>query len=227
MIVAVCAFLTGVGLMGAEQPPTIESLLKQSIYKRMAENREVMVYAKLADVPETPDAKQKDFKKYSFYAAMRVQESLPAVRRALLDYAVYPKMIPYVDRAEYSASNRILTVEGGIWKFRLKSQVLMEEKSERWIHFRIIGGHFPGMTGDMFLEPMSGTGGKGTVVYFRGEKLGPESEWPPRLVIERGAEIVFGFTGGRMRSYIETKSGPQNKGTPSHDHEVPQPRSHF
>ena len=73
-----------------------------------------------------------------------------------------------------------------------------EERGDRWIHYEIVGGHFTGLSGDIFFESW---GEKGTAVYFGGEQQG--AEFPPKFVIERGAEIVFGFTAKRMRSYIE------------------------
>jgi hypothetical protein len=173
-------------------------------------DRDVAAHASLEDIPASPQ------RRYSFYAAMGVHASLERVRAVLTDYRLYAKMISYIDKAEYSPITQVLRLEGGIWKFRLRSDVRFDEKSDRWIHYHIVGGHFRGLSGDMFFEP---AGEKGTLVYFNGELRG--SDWPPAFVIERGAEIVFGFTAKRMRSYIETVQGED------HGSEVPQPRSHL
>jgi len=199
-------------------PPAISSLLKPLLWKRMMEEKEVIINASLRPVPDT------ELRKYSFYAAMMVRASLDQTRQILTNYKLYSDMIPYVDKAEYSLPDHTLLIEGGIWNFRLRSQVLFEEAMDRWIHYKIVGGHFSGLTGDIYFESK---GEKGTVVYFTGGQSG--TVWPPQFVIERGAEIVFGFTANRMRSYIESRKKPEKEvGHGQQDgSQVPQPRSHF
>lgn len=215
--------------------PSMSALLKPTILKKVMDEREVMVHAALTDEPVSPaplppfapqrgsgvsDSTQSPLKKYSFYAAMLVRAGLEKTRKILTDYQLYPKMISYVDLAQYSPPTHILRVEGGIWKFRLASWVQFDEKSDRWIHFKVVGGHFRGLTGDLFFEPK---GDAGTAVYFRGEQQG--RSWPPQFVIERGAEIVFGFTARRMRSFIEASKSNSGANDDSKDKEVPQPRN--
>jgi hypothetical protein len=200
-------------------PPSISILLKPALWKRALDDKEVIVNANLFDL-EKPAAPNQ---KYSFYAAMVVGASIPQTRKVLTDYRLYSEMIPYIDKTEYFPSSKKLNLEGGVWNYRLRSQVQFEEKSDRWIHYEIIEGHFSGLGGDIFFESL---GEKGTAVYLRGEQLG--NHWPPRFVIERGAEIVFEFTAKRMRSYIESQKKVE-KGA-SHEpnrQEVPQPRSHL
>lgn len=172
-------------------PPAIATLLKPVAYRRMIDEREVMAHAKLED-------DEGELKRYSYYAAMKVRGSLGVTRRVLSDYALYAKMIPYIDRAAYDPVTRLLDIEGGIFKFKLRSQVAFEEKSDRWIRYRVVGGHFEGLTGDIFFESL---GERGVLVFIRGSHRG--KTWPPKFVLERGAEIVFEFTAKRMRSYIE------------------------
>ena len=188
----------------------------------MIEDREVMVHAELAELADLP---QKPTQKYSFYATMLVRASEALTREVLTDYALYAKMIPYIDRADYDAKTQTLLVEGGLWKFRLLSRVKFEERGSKNIHYRIIGGHFTGLSGDIYFESQ---GEKGTAVLFNGALSG--AQWPPRFIIERGAEIVFGFTGNRMRSYIEAKkkeTGPGGFSGDSKQRQIPQPRSHL
>jgi hypothetical protein len=204
---------------GAEQPP-IASLMSPGQYREMVKEREIQARAKLEDGTD-------NIQKYSFSAAMAVRSSLKHTRRTITDYSLYVKMVPYIDKAEFSPDTRILEIEGGIWKFRLKSSVQFEERGEGRIHYRIVGGHFTGLSGDIFFE---GLGERGAAVYLRGEQYG--SNWPPAFIIERGAEIVFGFTARRMRSYIESKesagadaAGTDLGGRKRDVNEVPQPRS--
>lgn len=174
----------------------------------MTQDREILANANL------------DHEHYSYYAAMLVHADLERTRRILTDYQLYSKIVPYVDRTDYSPITRILDVQGGIWKFRLRSWVRFEERGDRWIHYRIVGGHFHGLEGNMYFES---AGEKGTLVYFNGDQDG--KEWPPKFVIERGAEIVFGFTARRMRNYLE--SNEDKKDDRKNGQDLPQPRSHL
>jgi hypothetical protein len=175
----------------------------------MVGDRDVLTRAHLEDEPGGGE-------QYSYHAAMLVHAGLDRTRRILTDYQLYSKIIPYVDRTDFSPATRILNVEGGIWKFRLHSLVRFEERGSRWVRYRIVGGHFTGLEGDIYFEPL---GEKGTLVYFDGAQRA--KDFPPKFVIERGAEIVFGFTAKRMRSYVESNEDA------THEKDLPQPRSHL
>jgi hypothetical protein len=157
----------------------------------VVEDKEILTHASLDEMHGS------NLKKYSFYTAMLVKASLVQCRRVLTDYKLYSQMVPYIDKADYSAKSRILDIEGGIWRFKLHSQVLFEDQNEQTIHYTIIAGHFTGLTGSIYFESL---GEKGTAIYLKGEQI--SQSWPPRFILERGAEIVFGYTATRMRSYI-------------------------
>jgi hypothetical protein len=193
------------------EPAVIAQLLKSTIYRRVTEGREIMAHAKLEQLMGKPE------KRYAFYTSMLVRAESPLTRRILTDYRLYAQLIPYVDSADYTTSTQTLRITGGIWKFKLISYIHFEEKNDRWIHYRIIGGHFTGLEGDILFER---SGEKSTLVYIRGEQNA--LNWPPAFVIERGAEIVFEFTAKRMRSYIES----HKKGELNGDQAL-QPRSRF
>ena len=203
----------------SQVPVTISSLLNPAVYSRAVNDREVMTRASLEDAGP-------GLKKYSFYTVMLAHADIATTRRILTDYKLYAKMISYIDRASFNSETHILDLEGGIWKFRLSSRVRFEEKGDRWIHYQIVAGHFAGLSGELIFESMAE---KGTLVLMTGSQLG--DQWPPAFVIERGAEIVFGFTGKRMRSYIEhedQKGPPQSPPLEdSHDQQLPQPRHRF
>ena len=178
------ALMAGVTAVNAADPPTIKSLLKPAVFQKIIEDQEVMVNARLAEV--AGESGNSTLRKYSYYGAMKVHASLKRTRAALTDYPLYGRIIPFVDQAEYNASTQTLKVGGGYLGFRLESTVRFSQKGERWLGYRIIGGHFEGLTGDMIFETL---GEKGTLVLFRGELTG--RQWPPRWIIERGAEFVF------------------------------------
>jgi hypothetical protein len=190
------------------RPPSIADLIKPELLKRITQDREVLTSAHL------------DEGHYAFYAAMLVHAGVERTRRILTSYSLYSKLISYVDRTDYSPVTRILDIHGGIWKFQMRSWVKFEEKGDRWVHYHIVGGHFRGLEGDIFFES---AGEKGTLVYFNGAQTA--SSFPPKFVIERGAEIVFGFTAKRMRNYLE--SNEDGKDTKSNEQAIPQPRAHL
>ena len=209
--------------------PKIATLVKASVYKQALENREVMTHAVLEDLPEVPAKPPFKVpvqpKKYSIYALMLVNARPIRTFQIMTNFSLYPKMISYIEKAELvDAKQNLVKILGGIWNFKLQSLVKFEEKNKNWIHYQVIGGHFAGLTGDMYFESM---GENGTLVYLNGSVTGVK--WPPTFVIERGAEIVFGFTGKRMRTYIESSPG-DSKAHAEQDAQhpnLPQPRSHL
>jgi hypothetical protein len=194
------------------KPPAIQSLLKPEAYRRLIADRQILTSASLDDVPGSPG-----LSRYSFYVAMQARADLARTRRVLTDYRLYSRLIPYVDKTVYSPITRILDVEGGVWKWRLRSFVQFEERGDQWIHYQIVDGHFRGLEGDLFFEEARGK--SITYVYFRGTQQG--ARFPPRLVIEQGAQIVFGFTASRMRKYLESHEEEK----PNDGQNLPQPRS--
>lgn len=226
MAAIVSALMTSrAGAVSREQPsppsaPAIQSLLKPEIYNRVIKDRSIQTSASLRDAPPPFKSSTKSpIKDYSFYAVMLTRTGLTRTRQVLTDYQLYSKLIPYVDETKYNPSTHLLELKGGIWKWRLSSTLKFEERGDRWIHFQIVGGHFTGMTGDIFFEPQSST--QDTLVYMRGNQQG--THWPPAFILEQGAQIVFEFTAKRMRSYLES----QPESGRSNNDKIPQPRSHL
>jgi hypothetical protein len=179
-------------------PPMISSLLKAPLLKRVLEDKEIILYA-----------------------SMLVSASVKEAYTALTDYKLYARLVPFIESAVFSPITHTLLLEGGIWNFRLASQILFAERPDRWIHFDIISGHFAGLSGNIYFESQ---GEKGTLIYLSGEQVG--THWPPTFVIERGAEIVFGFTAHRMRSYIESTKKAQHGGKHGEEErQIPEPRN--
>ena len=190
-------FLSVSCIAAPNDPPVIATLLKPSVYKDVTTDRSVMAHASLDDLPVMV-SKDVPLKKYSFYSAMLVNASLAETHKILTDYPLYPKLVPYIEQADFNAETKVLTLQGGIWKYVMRSLVHFEDKGERWVHFTIVGGHFYGLQGNIFFERFNE---KSTLVYLNGEMTG--TNWPPTFIIERGAEVGFTFTGRKMRSYIE------------------------
>jgi hypothetical protein len=173
--------------------PTIQSLLKPAVYEQVMKSRDVMTHAKI------------DGPSYSFYAAMKVQASVERTRAVLTNYELYSKLISYVKKTAYDPSTQTLEIVGSFMGWTMHSWVKFEDRSPNWIHYTFVRGHFAGMSGDMYFESfMPPRGSAGSLVYLAGGLS--QSKWPPipKMILEWGAEIVFGFTGGHMRSYIES-----------------------
>jgi hypothetical protein len=187
-------------------PPPISTLVKPELYRKMIDDRDVEVAARLDD------------HHYSYFTSMQVNAPLATVHANLTNYRLYSQLIPYIDKTEFNEKTQILKLEGGLLGWRLASFIHFEEKGDRWIQYQIVGGHFTGLKGNIYYEPL---GEKGTLVYLDGALDG--QNWPPKFIIERGAEFVFGFTARRMRSYIEA----HKLGEDSNDPKVPRPRRHL
>jgi len=206
------------------EPPLISTLLKPQLLKKVMGDLEVVVHATLDGLENAPS--NAPLKKYSIYASMLVRSSVREAYAALTNYRLYPQLVPFIESADFSPITHMLLLEGGIWHFRLSSQIRFEEHLGRWIHFDVVDGHFTGLSGNIYFESK---GERGTLVYFSGEKAGVM--WPPKFVIERGAEVVFGFTAQRMRSYIEStkkveqgaRHGDEKQGQTQG--QIPEPRS--
>jgi hypothetical protein len=200
----------------SNDPPSISTLLKPLTLKKVLEDKEIVVHAALESLPDGLH------KKYAIYASMLVNSNVREAYTALTDYKLYAELVPFVESAVFSPITHTLLLEGGIWNFRLSSQILFAEQLDRWIHFDILAGHFTGLRGNIYFESK---GEKGTLVYLDGEHFG--TKYPPTFIIEQGAEIVFGFTAQRMRSYIEsTKKAQQGAkhGDPQ-QRQIPEPRN--
>lgn len=183
------------GLLSAaaasEPVPAINELLRAhdipaSAVNGLVAEREVYARAKLSG------------RRYSVLNAMVVHAGLARTKAVVTQFDRFAGNIPYIEKSEWNASRRQLLIAGGIWKYQLQATLQFEEKSaSRW-EFRVIQGHFLGMRGALDFE----SAGPGrTLVVFSGAL--EADRFPPRWVIERGAEIVFAVTGRRVRNWIE------------------------
>lgn len=205
------------------QPPRIETLVKKKVLERVMNQRVVITHAELND-EKGKTFQGKELQRYQYYGAMLVRASPRMTREVLTTYELYGKLIPFVDEIVFDEKESVLQVQGGIWKYRFQSRLHLLHQAENWIRFKVISGHFRGMAGSIFFEDR---GEAGTLVYLGGEALG--FNWPPTIVMERGAEIVFDTAGRKMRSFIEEKKKPgpppEAQGEQKGESEIPRPRS--
>ncbi len=190
----------------------IETGLRSELRKKVLHEREIHSAASLRD------AEADGRRSYSFLTVMQVSAPVARVRDVLTDYALYEKLIPYVSKSRYDPKKKTLEVEGGLWNYRLQSTVRFREESERRLAFEVIDGSFRGMVGTLDFE---GVAERGSLVSLQGSQTG--KDFPPKFLIERGAEIVFSFAGKKMRDLIEERS--RQAGGSSN--EYPQPQRKF
>ncbi|MBL7715707.1 MAG: hypothetical protein JNL01_09590 [Bdellovibrionales bacterium] len=186
----------------------LESPLQSpEIKKRIIEDREIMTQAKL------------DGDDYSFYAGMQVNASPTTALDRLTDYPAYQKMSRFVTRSE-KLPNGWVRIEGGVFGFRLESSVQVDRKVEasgiERLDYVIREGGLLGLRGQVRVEALPK---KGSWIVFDGKLRG--KNWPPAFVMERGAEMVFGFAARFMRKSMETE---KDDDVPRKFEEAPRPR---
>ena len=195
-------------------PPALRERLPVDQAKLVLEKQEIYTRCVLGE-------KKSGKRTYHFAVSLLAPASPALSRETMTDYEAYDQVVPFVQEATYNPRTRILNLKGGIWGFHLNSHILFTPKTENWIEFDVVYGHFKGMRGELIFEPH---GEKGTWVYLGGEHTA--SEWPPTFILEKGGEVALSMTARKLRSLlIERKSAPTLKGT--HDKSVPQPRSRF
>ncbi len=201
----------------------VSTLLKPKVFERVTKEREVMAYAELKSAADSQpsvlkaSASANPDRLYHFYVAALVRASQTQVFGALKNYESFKEIIPFVKLAKWHKDSKTLELQGGIWAFELHSFFQFDEaQAPNAISFAITQGHFQGMRGKILLEQW---GEKGTLIHISGEKRG--TDWPPTIVIERGAEIVLGVAGKNMRSYIEEQKRVAQEPPPKRERPTP------
>lgn len=181
-------------------PPKIEDLLKANVFSRVSSSREVLSYADIEDAPSDPDRKKGDepLRNYRFYTVAQVNASVSEATALVRKPEILEKLIPFVDLARYDDKKKEIEISGGIWNYGIHSWLSVDEKCPGWTRFVVVKGHFLGMIADILIEPNKD---RGVLVYFGGQSSG--RVWPPAFILERGGEVVLGFSAKRMRKYIE------------------------
>lgn len=188
--------------------PTTWSELPEKIQTKLIRERAAWSQAELGA------ADPAGVRTYRFFSAVVMRAGPTMVRRILSDPTHYSSLIPYVSESRVIRSmgpdDGWVSLRGGIFGYELISRVKFEVKpspapNEASVHYEIKEGHFTGLKGGLWVDTAQAHAAKnptdGTLVWITGSVSG--TQWPPALVIERGAEIVFDFTAKRMRSYIE------------------------
>ena len=211
------------------QPPKpnekIKARLRPDIYKKIIHDSYVATNAQFTDIK---DPRRPGLREFQYYMSMFVAADFELTRKTLIDPRNYKNLVPFVDHARFQKEQNDLDLAGGVMGFKMRSMIRFYEKSKEWIRFKIIGGSFVNMWGDIYFEDR---GEKGTLVFMEGRRQG--RRWPPTFVMTQGGEIVLSITARKMRKYIEklgrtateraAKKGPQK----DESGRLPQPRSRY
>lgn len=178
-----------------DKRPRITSLIGAEDLRRMIHRRTILSDSTLIKLDRKDDA---DVRQYDFFAAMMVNADMERTRQVVMDYRTYSKLVPYISETTFYPELSMLLVMGGIWRYQLAALVQFHEQHEQWIEYHLIRGHFQNLAGDILFEPVDA---KRTLVLIRGKRVG--EGYPPRLVVENGAELVFRHTARQLRHEIE------------------------
>jgi len=205
-----------------EKKSEIQGKVKKEVFEKADSSREIFSYAHVekTTVKKMPAPKID----YSFYVLAKIGQSIPFTQKVLTQYHLYSELVPFVDKTEFDPKTKTMKVEGGIWKYRLKSLIKVHEITVNKIEFKVIQGHLTGLICHLILEPS--LDGRSTRVYFGGELHTFSKNSPPSWVLEKGAEIVLGFTAKKMRSKVESEARSViiKKKENSEGAEIPKPR---
>ena len=193
--------------------------VRPDLQERVLRKQDILVSAKLNRVKDSDE-----LKRYSFSVWMKVRALHETTLRTITRYDLYPKMISYIDRVDFDAASNSAWVEGGLWGFRLRSQIHFQERSKERVDFEVVNGHFKGMRGAFEFEPY---GARETVVVCTGSLEG--RSWPPTLIMETGAEMVMSYVARRMKRFTEAQKDAlleptSRKDAPYDNSTVPTPR---
>jgi hypothetical protein len=212
----------------AAEPP-IEKLVKSNVLDAVITDNEVVSNASLI---ETPSNEYKKLKTYSFYSLVKIRASVDLTRRVLTDWVRIGGLIPFVDEIKLDPKTQLLSIRGGIMGYVLVSVLKFNSNKNKDVIFEVVSGHFTGLKGTILFEahnkPDSPQAAY-TLVHFSG---GLEGEtWPPKMVMEKGAEIVFSYAAKKMRSEVAAiKNDFENskqKFLDNEGNEFPQPKGHL
>lgn len=200
----------------------IKTQLKPGVMKRILENREVFTNA---DLEYVGHPKFEYLGGYEFYGVALVRASVRQTDQILKRYDRYKDIIPLVKISRWNKKRKELLLGGSIWKYRMRSWIKIKEKPLKGAEFRIVRGALKGLYGDIYYES---AGEKGTIVFVRGFLKG--LKWPPKLILEQGAEIALTLAANKMRAYVETHKGEFEAATglkkknPKRNKDFPKPR---
>lgn len=169
----------------------IRGLLKPEVYRKVSQGTDVISHASLGK----PGADGN--REYRFYAVMKARASPKDSSRRIQKFERYPGWISYVEKAEWKPQSNTLHLEGGVWDFKLRSEVKIGNPRPGEMTYQVVAGHLTGLKGRVLFEAVND---RESLIYLSGERRA--AEWPPAFVMERGAEMVLSFAGRKLRGSV-------------------------
>ncbi len=197
VIVAMGYNCMGIAASASLQASRIQSLLSSQDYEALIEDDETYVTTKLGKTPNPPFLET-----YQAGAAFTINAPVSVTRDILTRYEVYEKLIPFIDDIKVIEAPAKVAIEGGILGWKMLSLIQFHDKDPGWIHFVVTQGTFAGMEGDFYFEAKRGHQNT-SLVYFR--VMQSDEHFPPRFIMESGANMILRNTANKMREYIESR----------------------
>lgn len=194
-ILAVVWSFTVMAAPSTPQSSRIQSLLKPREYVALVQDDETFITTELNKNPDPPFLEA-----YQAGAAITTDTPVSITRRILTQYEIYEKLIPFIDHVRVLEDPSQVSLEGGIFGWKMISLIQFQDKDPGWVHFVITQGSFTGMQGDFYFEEKPGQK-DASLVYFHVQHTA--QHFPPRFIMELGAKIILSFTASRMQEYIE------------------------
>jgi len=197
VIVAMGYNCMGIAASASLQASRIQSLLSSQAYEALIEDDETYVTTKLGKSPNPPFLET-----YQAGAAFTINAPVSVTRDILTRYEVYEKLIPFIDDIKVIEAPAKVAIEGGILGWKMLSLIQFHDKDPGWIHFVVTHGSSAGMEGDFYFEAKRGHQNT-SLVYFR--VMQSDENFPPRFIMESGANMILRSTANKMREYIESR----------------------
>ena len=169
---------------------------KPEVYRRIREERAVIVSAKTEDVGED--------KKLIITTAGLIRVPVEFAHQKIMDFDSYSKTLPYIEETAFDKVTNNLYVHASFLKYGVKMTLhIADEKTSTGylIHWESISGAFVGMKGTIVEDR---TDKDQTEISMYGSFLG-HSLGIPTFILQWGLEFAGHRAASAMRTHIEEK----------------------
>ena len=167
---------------------------KKDVYKRVIEDRYIVVSAKAEDVDS--------LKKLILITAGHIHAPIDYTYQQIKDYDSYSHFLPYIDVSTFDNATRNLFLKASLLGYEvlmtlhLEDEVIDEGKRINW---RCISGSFVGMKGVFLFTPFDP---EYTEISMNAEYIG-EKIPIPQFILNWGLEMAGQRVAGSMRKRVE------------------------
>lgn len=169
---------------------------KPAVYKKIKEDRAIIVSAKVDDVEEK--------KKLSLATAGHIRAPEEFVHKQVIEFDSYSKFLPYIEESSYDPKTQNVFIHGALLGYHVRMTLHVDsEKTEKGhrVKWQSISGGLVGMKGTITEDAFDRDV---TEISMAAEHTG-ESLGIPGVILNWGLEFAGHRAAGNMRSHIETQ----------------------